>query len=94
MSAATSFMSMVQQLTNGLGIAFAAIAVHLAHVWRGGAGDTLLPEDFHTAFLTVALLSLGSIYFFWLLPPAAGSDITGHRPSPPAEAALDETAAE
>ena len=93
MSAATSFMSMVQQLTNGLGIAFAAIALHFAHVWRGGAGDALLPADFRVAFVTVALLSLGSIYFFRLLPPAAGSDVTGHRPAV-TQAALDETAAE
>jgi MFS family permease len=80
MSAATGLSSMIQQLTNGMGIAFAAIAVHLAHIWRFGAEAALQPEDFHAGFLFVAALSLISIYYFAKLAPAAGDDVTGHRP--------------
>ncbi len=93
MSAATSFMSMVQQLTNGMGIALAAIVIHLAHVWRGGADSPLVPADFRTALVVVAALSLLSIQSFRRLPLAAGSDVTGHRPAARA-ASLEETPAE
>jgi EmrB/QacA subfamily drug resistance transporter len=80
MSAATGLSSMIQQLTNGMGIAFAAIAVHLAHVWRFGAEMPLQPADFHAGFLFVAALSLISIFYFAKLAPSAGADVTGHRP--------------
>jgi EmrB/QacA subfamily drug resistance transporter len=80
MSAATSFSSMVQQLTNGLGIALAAIVVHVVHVWRGGGADTaLLPPDFQATLLLLASLSLFSIYAFWKMAPSAGADVTGHQ---------------
>jgi hypothetical protein len=93
MSAATSFSSMMQQLTNGLGVAIAAIAVHLAHVWRGGADAPLAPADFHAALLMVALFSLASIPFFRRMDPSAGADVTGHRAVERA-GTLEETAAE
>jgi EmrB/QacA subfamily drug resistance transporter len=80
MSAATGLSSMIQQLTNGMGIAFAAIAVHLAHVWRYGADMPLQPADFHAGFLFVAALSLISIFYFGKLAPTAGAEVTGHRP--------------
>jgi MFS family permease len=91
MSAATSFSSMVQQLTNGMGIALAAIAVHLAHISHGAADAPLVPMDFRAAFLAVAVLSLGSIVSFRTLAPAAGAAVTGHRPQRRA-AALEEPA--
>ncbi len=54
MSAATSLSSMMQQLTNGLGVAFAAIALHVAHVWRGAsASGALATPDFHAALIAV-----------------------------------------
>jgi MFS family permease len=81
MSAATSLSSMMQQLTNGMGVAFAAIVLHAAHVWRDGAGDSaLVPSDFHVTLLVVTLLSAASILFFRQLAPSAGADVTGHRP--------------
>jgi hypothetical protein len=78
MSSGTSFSSMIQQLTNGLGIALAAIVVHVFHVMHGGNAAPLLPSDFHGALLVLAGLSLVSIPFFWRMNPAAGDDVTGH----------------
>jgi hypothetical protein len=83
---------MMQQLTNGLGVAIAAIAVHLAHVWRGGTEAPLAPADFHAALLLVALFSLASIPFFRQMDPSAGADVTGHRAARAGR--LEETAAE
>jgi EmrB/QacA subfamily drug resistance transporter len=80
MSAATSLSSMMQQLTNGLGVASAAIALHVAHVWRGAGAGSLATPDFHVALIAVMLFSLSSILFFRRLAPTAGADVTGHRP--------------
>jgi EmrB/QacA subfamily drug resistance transporter len=93
MSAATSLSSMMQQLTNGVGIAFAAIALHEVHTWRGGGDTTLATPDFHITLFLVALVSLASILWFRQLAPAAGADVTGHHPraAPPA---LKENAAD
>ncbi|HUK60274.1 MAG TPA: MFS transporter [Stellaceae bacterium] len=81
MSAATSFSSMVQQLTNGMGIALAAIAVHLTHVARASAEAPLSATDFRIAFVVFGVFSLFSIASFRKLEPAAGAAVTGHRPS-------------
>jgi EmrB/QacA subfamily drug resistance transporter len=93
MSAATSFSSMIQQLTNGLGIAFAAITVHLIHVGLGGGDAPLGATEFRIAFLAVALFSLTSIYYFRKMSPSAGADVTGHHPLA-RPATLEESAAE
>jgi hypothetical protein len=66
-------------LTNGLGIALAAITIQVAHVSLGGAA--LGPADFRAAFVAVAAFSLLSILSFRRLPHDAGSDVTGHRPT-------------
>jgi EmrB/QacA subfamily drug resistance transporter len=93
MSAATSFSSMIQQLTNGLGIALAAITVHLAHLSIGGGDAPLGATEFRIAFAAVALLSLTSIYYFRQMSPSAGDDVTGHHPVA-RPATLRESAAE
>jgi EmrB/QacA subfamily drug resistance transporter len=95
MSAATSFSSMVQQLTNGMGIALAAIAVHFTHISRAAADAPLAATDFRVAFVAFAVFSLFSIPSFRRLPPAAGADVTGHHPrSAVRERVLEETPAE
>ncbi len=93
MSAATSLSSMMMQLTNGVGIALAAIALHEIHTWRGGGDAALATPDFHIALLAVALVSTISIVFFRHLAPAAGADVTGHHPRT-ARPALEEHAAD
>jgi MFS family permease len=92
MSAATSFSSMMQQLTNGMGVASAAIILHLAHLGRGGTSGTLDTPDFHIALVAMAALSATSILYFRQLTPHAGSEVTGHRPR--GAATLEESAAE
>jgi MFS family permease len=94
MSAGTSLSSMVQQLTNGLGIALAAIAVHVFHVLRGGSDAPFVPADFHAALLVVAGLSLASIPFFWRMHPSAGAEVTGHRAAQRAAARIEGAPAE
>jgi EmrB/QacA subfamily drug resistance transporter len=94
MSGATSLSSMIQQLTNGLGIAFAAIVVHLIHEVHLGAAAPLAAVDFRWAFVAVAIFSLGSIYYFRLMDPAAGAAVTGHRPRGVAAAELEGSPAE
>ena len=92
MSAATSLSSMMQQLTNGMGVACAAIALHVAHVWHGAGVGPLTTPDFHAALIAVTLFSLSSILFFRKLTPTAGADVTGHRPR--TAATIEESAAD
>jgi EmrB/QacA subfamily drug resistance transporter len=80
MSAATSFSSMMQQLSNGMGVALGALVLQLAVLWRATAGATPTPPDFALAFLAVGLLSLISIGFFLRLTPNAGAEVSGHGP--------------
>ena len=77
MSAASSAASMMQQLTNGLGVAVAALLLQLTRQWGGTA--TLIPADFHIAFVVTALISLSSVLFYRHLDPAAGAEVSGHR---------------
>ena len=77
MSAASSAASMMQQLTNGLGVAVAALLLQLTRQWGGTA--TLIPADFHIAFVVTALISLSSVLFYRNLDPAAGAEVSGHR---------------
>jgi MFS family permease len=93
MSAATSLSSMMQQLTNGMGIAFAAIVLHAAHLWRDGGDSALATPDFQAALLIVTLLAMTSVLFFRRLAPSAGADVTGHRLAK-SRASLEEHAAD
>ncbi len=75
MSAATSAASMMQQLSNGLGVAFGALILQVARHWSG----TLTVGDFHAAFVLAGLVSLAAVVIFLRLHPTAGSEISGHR---------------
>jgi len=75
MSGATSAASMMQQLSNGLGVALGALMLQVARHWSGA----LTVFDFHAAFALAGLLSLVSVIFFVRLHPAAGAEISGHR---------------
>lgn len=80
MSGATSAASMMQQLSNGLGVALGALMLQAARHWSGA----LTIVDFRAAFVLAGLLSLVSVIVFARLHPAAGAEISGHRR--PAEA--------
>jgi EmrB/QacA subfamily drug resistance transporter len=75
MSAATSFFSMVQQLSASLGIAIAAAVLGLTLSFFGRASPSL--ADFSVAFVAMAALSLPAIFICLNLPEAAGAEQTG-----------------
>lgn len=77
MSSASTFFSMVQQMTIGLGIAFGAIALHAAVLVHGDHGQLSL-ADFRVAFVLVAVLVLISVLYFIGIEPDAGGEVSGH----------------
>jgi len=79
LSAATSISSMMQQLSNGMGIAIGAVLLHGLLAWRGAAVDELSAADLRYAFAIVSVLSLASILFFRRLALDAGAEVSGHR---------------
>jgi EmrB/QacA subfamily drug resistance transporter len=84
MSSATTFASMMQQLSSVVGIALAALALHLALVSRNAAEVTT--GDFFPVFLAFGLLAASASFFFQRLAADAGAAVSGHAPRPrPAE---------
>jgi MFS family permease len=79
MSAASSLSSMVQQMSNGLGVAFAAMALNFVLVLRGGSQDDMSLSDMRITFILMALVTLVSTRSFMRLEPDAGAEVSGHR---------------
>jgi len=77
MSRATSFQSMMQQLSVSIGVGTGAMLLHVTLLFRGK--PTLGPGDFTTAFIAVALISLSSILVYLPLAREAGAEVSGHR---------------
>jgi EmrB/QacA subfamily drug resistance transporter len=75
MSAASSAASMMQQLSNGLGVALGAVLLQVTRRWSGD----LTIGDFHIAFVLVGFVCLASVLFFWGTDPTAGAEVSGHR---------------
>ncbi|MFN4163526.1 MAG: DHA2 family efflux MFS transporter permease subunit [Ferrovibrio sp.] len=78
MSRATSFTSMMQQLSLSAGVAVGAMVLHATVTWSGGM-EKIGPADFTPAFLTVGLTAMLSAIIFLRLPPEAGAEVSGHR---------------
>ena len=83
MSRATSFASMVQQLSMSIGVGTGALLLHVTLSLHGHS--TLAAGDFTPAFAAVAAISLASIALFLPLSREAGAEVSGHRyrPAPP-----------
>jgi EmrB/QacA subfamily drug resistance transporter len=79
MSGASSLTSVSQQMANGMGVAFGAIALHLAAARHGAVTPNL--ADFHLAFAFFAALTLLGLPSILRLPAAAGAEVSGHRPA-------------
>jgi EmrB/QacA subfamily drug resistance transporter len=79
MSAASSFSSMVQQISNGMGVAFAAMMLNLVLVVRGSSQSAMSVTDMRITFVLMAIVTLASAYWFAQLDPDAGSEVSGHR---------------
>ncbi len=75
LSRATSLTSMAQQLSQTAGVATAALLLHTALVWRGGA--SLAAADFYPVFVGVAMISLLSVPFFMRMSADAGAEVSG-----------------
>ncbi len=77
MSRATSFQSMIQQLSASIGVGSGALLVHMTLVFRDHG--TLGAADFAPAFVVIGLISVSSILLFLQLSPQAGAEVSGHR---------------
>jgi len=75
MSDATSFFSMIQQVSLTLGVSISALVLSTAIVANGHTKPELV--DFSAAFLAVAAISLIPFYMCWRLPADAGAELTG-----------------
>jgi EmrB/QacA subfamily drug resistance transporter len=81
LSSATSFSSMITQMSMGMGVAVGAIALRLAAFLRRNATGTPTLTDFHFAFIFVAVLTALAVIDCFTLEPDAGAVVSGHRPS-------------
>jgi EmrB/QacA subfamily drug resistance transporter len=79
MSTASSFSSMMQQISNGMGVAFAAMMLNLVLVLRGGTQDDMSLGDMRVTFILEALVTFASAYWFSRLERDAGAEVSGHR---------------
>ena len=78
MNGASSFGSLIQQMSTGTGVAAGALALHLAMAFHKSSGEPVT-ADFHVAFGLLAALALLGLISFLRLAPSAGSDVSGHR---------------
>lgn len=75
MSGASALGSMIQQMTQGIGVASGALMLHIAMA-LGGRDGRPITADFHTAFLILAVLSTIGLISFLRLSPEAGRSVT------------------
>jgi len=73
---ASSFASVVQQVSGSVGVAFAALILESLQYLRGDSN--LDVGDFQIAFGLVALLIAASTLLHRQLDPKAGADVSGH----------------
>ncbi len=78
MSRATSFTSMMQQLSLSAGVAVGAMVLH-ATVSAGGGLEQIRADSFMPAFLTVGATAMLSAIVFLRLPADAGAEVSGHK---------------
>ena len=72
-SSATTLSAMAQQLSTGLGVAVAAMALNVSLSMRAGTTVSLGAFDFRVAFAVVALIAFVAISRFLLLDSGAGA---------------------
>jgi MFS family permease len=82
MSVASSFSSMVQQISNGMGVAFAAMLLNLVLVLRADSASAISLDDIRITFIVMAVVTLASARWFAKLEPEAGNEVSGHRTQP------------
>ncbi|HYA74746.1 MAG TPA: DHA2 family efflux MFS transporter permease subunit [Roseiarcus sp.] len=77
MSRATSFASVVQQMSGAVGVSVAAASIESIRFALGD--DQLVARDMSLSFGVVALIALSSIAIFARLKPEAGAEVSGRR---------------
>jgi EmrB/QacA subfamily drug resistance transporter len=85
LSSATSFFSMITQMSMGMGVAVGAILLRVAGLLDGNAHGTPATKEFHIAFVFVAVLTLLATVDCFTLDREAGSAVSGHRLTPVTE---------
>jgi EmrB/QacA subfamily drug resistance transporter len=78
-SAATSFSSMMQQINNGLGVAMAAVLLHVMQLFHTEASQIVSIIDIRAVFVIMSLVALSGVVFYPRLPPDSGAEVSGHR---------------
>jgi hypothetical protein len=78
MSSATSFFSMLTQMSMGMGVAVGAIALRVAGYFSGNSTGTPATREFHIAFLLTAVLCILATLDCFILAPDAGAAVSGH----------------
>jgi MFS family permease len=78
LSAATSFWSMMTQLTMGMGVAVGAIGLRFAALLKRHTGTPTVGE-FHIAFVIVAVIAFLAVIDCFGLDPDSGAVVSGHR---------------
>jgi EmrB/QacA subfamily drug resistance transporter len=76
-TAASTLSSALLQIVRAIGVALAAAVLSVMVGLHGGGGVTL--ADFRIAFIAVAVVSFGSLFWYWPLDPRAGAELSGHR---------------
>jgi MFS family permease len=79
MTSANTLFSTTQQMSIGLGIAFGAVALHLATIATGSPEGTYSMTDFRIAFVFTAAVAFVSLLGYLGLEKSVGADVTGHR---------------
>ena len=89
LSRATSFASMMQQLSLSIGVGTGALLLHLTVAARGA--EHVAAGDFAPAFFIVALASALSVLAYLRLPPDAGAEVSGRLPATAERPRLEKT---
>jgi len=79
MSAATSLHSVIQQVSGTAGISISAAILAAAVLLHGRTRPDL--TDFSLAFMAIALVSAGSVFYCLKLDQEAGAELAGRRPA-------------
>ncbi len=77
MTNASTLSSALLQIVRAIGIALAAVLLNAAVGLRGDRGLAL--PDFRIAFVAIAAVGLGSLFWYWPLERHAGAELSGHR---------------
>jgi len=83
MSRATSFASVVQQMSGAVGVAVAAASIEAIQFGLGDA--SLQAREMSLSFGVVTLITLGSAVMFLRLKPDAGAEVAGRQVTPEPE---------